>query len=209
MPFSMKLCVLVLVSLTLATPLRAQNLLGNSEFDDAQGLGSWFTNATGTWTLDADAGSCTQSNAALGTSGGPPGDQFLNMYSEQCIAIDPTATPTLHLGATYRTTAQVWARLHLQYFTDADCANHLAFSSPVFAGTSPEWTTMLGEFAVPGGAGSVRVLAEFNPQVTGLAQYTGAFDRIYLGASAQIFADPFEADGGSACRWSTTQAFLP
>ncbi|MBZ0090420.1 MAG: hypothetical protein K8H90_08595 [Thermoanaerobaculia bacterium] len=210
MKASMTSCFLLLASLTLTAPIHAQNLLANPEFDDGQGLGSWFTTATGTWTLDADAGSCTQSNSALGTSaesGG--GSQFLNMYSLDCIAVDPLATPTLYLGATYKTTAQVFARVTLQFFSQADCNGSVTFSSPVVGLTSPNWFTLLEGRPVPDTAASARVRVDFNPQAPGVPQYTAAIDRIYVGAGALIYADPFEADGGSACRWSASPGLVP
>ncbi len=91
------------VFLALTTAGFGQNVPANSEFDAPQGFGSW-SNGIGGWALAADSANCAQSSSAVETSessGG--GSQYLAMISEDCVAVDPVATPTLYLGASYRT----------------------------------------------------------------------------------------------------------
>lgn len=187
----------------------AQNLLANPEFDDLSDLGPWFTNSTGTWGVGADATGCLLSGSAAGTSAvASGGDQFLQMYSE-CIPIDGGSTPTLWLGELYRTEATVWARMTLQYFSDASCSVFLQYSGSVADGTSPAWRRLLASVAVPLTAQSARLFVDFNPQVSGIPQFTAAVDQVYLGTTPLLFADGMEADGGSVCRWSVKQGVAP
>lgn len=195
--------------LALATPGLGQNLLANSEFDDAQGLASWST-GTGSWVLAGDCASCAQSNSAEGTSetaGG--GSQYLSMISEDCVAVDPVATPALYLGASYRTTATIWARTFLQFFTDGACGSFDSYSSSLADGPSATWKALLGALDIPATAGSLRVWVDFIPQEFNTPQYVASVDRIYLGTSARVFLDDFEAEGGSACRWSSAIGLAP
>lgn len=195
--------------LALTTPGFGQNPLTNPDFDDAQGLGLWSTNVTGSWTLAADSADCAQSSAAEGTSDISGGSQYLAIFSEQCIPVDPGATPTLFVGATYRTTAAVSARLYFQLFSDGACATHLGWSSTVVGGSSATWKSLLGGISIPANALSLLVWIDFNPQSAGEPQYVAGLDRVYLGASPELFRDAFEAEGGSACRWSTDTGLAP
>ncbi len=181
--------------------LAAQNLISNPDFDAGLGLTSWV-GTTGSWALDPDSGTCLLSDSAAGTSAIAGSDQFLGMYSQQCVPVDPVATPTLYLGGLYKTPASVWARLYLSFFSDGACTTFASWSEFAFGATSPTWRAILGPVSIPAGVGSVRVWADFNPMVAGLPQYTGSYDRIYLGAVPQLFADGFEAESGSACHWS-------
>ena len=92
-----------LVALASSHAAGAQNLLTNGDFDAGTGLGAW-TWGPGSLALGADAGSCALSDSAVATSAMAASNQYFAMYSTQCIAVDPTATPELHLGALYRTT---------------------------------------------------------------------------------------------------------
>jgi len=195
------LCIFATVAPLAAAPAGAQNLLTNGDFDSGLGLDSW-NNGTGSWILGDDSGSCLLSDAAQGTSALASTDQFLSLYSTQCISVDPSATPTLQIGALYQTAASVWARLYLQFFSDAGCANHLGWSGFAFGSTSPEWTAVGGPIELDPTAVAVRVWADFNPMVAGIPQFTGALDRFYLGLLPQLLVDSFEAEGGSACHWS-------
>lgn len=203
-------CLLLIAVAFASTPaVRAQNLLPNAEFDDADGLGGW-SSGMGTWQLGADAGTCAGSSSALGTSvaaGG--GDQYLSLISADCIPVDPIATPSLYLGATYRTAASVWARLYLQFFSDAGCGSHIGYSATVFGGTSTGFNRIVESIPVSGGAASMRFWVDFNPQSAGIPEYTAEIDRLYLGDAAEIFVDGLEAESGSACRWSTSQGTAP
>ena len=201
--------LLFAAALAAAAPALPQNLVANSEFDDADGLDGWF-NGTGSWQLGADSGTCAGSNAALGTSataGG--GDQFLSLYGQDCLTVDPVATPSLYLGVTYRTTASVWARLYLQFFSDAACGSHIGYSATVFGSTSASFNRIVDAVDIPANAGSMRFWVDFNPQAAGIPQYTAEIDRIYLGDAAEVFVDGYEAEGGSACRWSPSQGVAP
>ena len=62
---------------------------------------------------------------------------------------------------------------------------------------------------IPANAGSMRFWVDFNPQAAGIPQYTAEIDRIYLGDAAEVFVDGYEAEGGSACRWSPSQGVAP
>lgn len=197
------------ILLALTTPAFGQNLLSNSDFDDAQGLGLWSTNVTGSWVLAADSAGCAQSNAAEGTSGVSGSSQYLAILSEECIPVDPGATPSLWVGATYRTTASVSARLYFQFFSDGNCASHLGWSGFVAEGPSATWRSLLGEITLAPSAGSLIVWIDFNPQTAGEPQYVAEFDRVYLGTSAELFRDAFESEGGSACRWSADAGLAP
>lgn len=192
----------MVAALTVAAAAPAQNLLINPDFDAGLGLSTWASR-TGSWVLGSDSGSCSLSDSASGTSdlaGG--GSQFLGIYSQQCIPVDPVATPTLHLGVLYRTPANVFARLVLAFYSDAGCLTPAGFSSFVFDTTSADWKRLLGPVALAGNAQAVQVWADFNPAQAGLPQYTGSFDRFYLGVPALLFADSFEAESGSTCHWS-------
>ena len=75
----------------------AQNLIANPDFDN--GLTGWQTSYGGAWSALADSGGCLLSSAAGGTSTlGGGGDPIMGLTSQQCIVVDPVATPTLYLG---------------------------------------------------------------------------------------------------------------
>jgi hypothetical protein len=191
-----------IVALASSHAVGAQNLLTNGDFDAGVGLTDWGP-GPGTLALGADAGSCLLSDSAAATSGGASGNQYFAMYSGQCITVDPTATPTLFLGALYRTTAEVWARLFLQMFTDGACASFHGYGGGHFGATSANWSFVGGQVPIPPEVHSFYVLADFNPMVAGNPPFTGAFDRFYVGVQPQIFVDGFEVESGSACRWSS------
>jgi len=187
----------------------AQNLLANPDFDDLAALGPWFTNATGTWEVGADATGCTLSGSASGTSAlAAGGNQFLEMHSE-CIAIDGGSTSTLWFGELYRTGATVWARMTGQFFSDAGCSSFLQYSGSVASGTSPSWQRLSGSVSVPPTTQGMRLFVDFNPQVTGIPQFTAEVDQVYVGITPLLFADGMEADDGSVCRWSVQQGVAP
>lgn len=185
----------------LASSAAAQNLLNNGSFDSVPGLSDW-TSGPGTLALGPDSGSCLLSGAAEATSGATPSGEFFAMYSTQCVAVDPSATPTLHLGAMYRTTAPVYARLFLQSFTDAACASFEGYYTVAFGTSSATWTQIGSAVTFGPNTRSFYVTADFNPVASGSPPFTGTFDRFYLGLEPRIFVDDFEAEAGSACNWS-------
>lgn len=184
-----------------APAARAQNLLTNGDFDAGAGLGGW-TWGPGALALGDDSGSCLLSDGADATSGQAASSHYFAMYSTQCIAVDPLATPTLHLNAIYRTTAPVWARLALQSFTDADCANFEGYYSGAYGSTSAAWAAIGGPITLAPPTLSFKVTADFNPMNAGQGPFTGSFDRFYVGVLPQILVDGFETESGSACHWS-------
>jgi hypothetical protein len=192
-----------LVTLASSHAAGAQNLLTNGNFDAGTGLADW-TWGPGSLALGADAGSCLLSDSAAATSGPASSNEYFAMYSQQCITVDPTATPVLHVGALYRTTAQVWARVFLQMFTDSGCANFLGYGGGHFGATSANWNAIGGQVPIPPEVHSFHVTADFNPMVAGIPPFTGSFDRFYVGVLPQIFVDGFEAESGSACPWSNS-----
>lgn len=194
------LCLLPLVAL-FASAAAAQNLLNNGDFDAGAGLGDW-TWGPGTLALEPDSASCLLSDAALATSAMAASNHYFAMYSTQCIPVDPVATPVLHLGALYRTTGAVWARTALQSFTDAACASFEGYYTGPYGATSAAWAAIGGPVTLGPATHSVKVTADFNPMLPGTAQFTGSFDRLYLGVLPWIFADGFEPESGSACNWT-------
>jgi hypothetical protein len=197
---TMSLCILA--ELGLAAAASAQNLLTNPDFDDGLGLTLWTTNQ-GSWVLGADSGSCLLSDSAEGTSADVGGLQIVGMRSAQCIPVDPVATPTLYLGALYKSAANVYARLYVQFFSGGTCATHDSWSATVFASISPNWNSILGPITISPTAGSAKVWAEYVPTSPAEPQYNGSYDRIYLGVLPWTFVDGFEAESGSACHWSS------
>ncbi|MFN7942814.1 MAG: hypothetical protein U0X73_14595 [Thermoanaerobaculia bacterium] len=179
-----------------------QNLLTNSDFDAGLGLSSWIDH-TGTWVLGSDATGCALSDAADGTSEMAASMQYLAIYSQECIDVDPVATPALYLGGLYKSAGAGYARLYLQYFAAAGCVGPTGWSDWVYGGDSPAWAPLLGAVAIPAGVAAVRVWGDFVPLTASAPQFTGAYDRLYLGATPLLFADDFEFGGGSACRWSS------
>lgn len=179
----------------------AQNLLTNSDFDTGVGLDAW-TWGPGSLALEGDSGSCLLSDAALATSAMAASNQYFAMYSTQCIPVDGVAIPTLQIGALYRTTAPVWARLFAQTFSDAACTQFLDFSGPVYGSTSAAWTAIGGAVTLDPLTLGVKFTADFNPMAADTPQFTGSFDRFYLGVLPQLLVDGFEAESGSACHWS-------
>ena len=191
-----------LVALASSHAAEAQNLLTNGDFDAGAGLADWSW-GPGALALGADAGSCLLSDSAAATSGAASGNQYFAMYSGQCIPVDPTVTPVLFLGALYRTTAEVWARLFLQMFTDGACASFHGYGGGHFGATSANWNAVGGLVPIPPEVHSFHVTADFNPMVAGNPPFTGSFDRFYVGVLPQIFVDGFEEESGSACPWSS------
>ncbi|MBZ0089771.1 MAG: hypothetical protein K8H90_05260 [Thermoanaerobaculia bacterium] len=193
----------VVAALGLATAAPAQNLLtSNPDFDAGLGLSDWAI-STGAWATGPDSGSCALSDSAAGTSGlSGGGSQALAINSDQCVPIDPAVTPTLYLGALFSTPAHVYARLYLTQYSDGACQTHSGFSATLFAEGPSGWSRLLDAVAIPGNVHSVRLSSDFNAVEAGEPQYTGSFDRFYLGAAALLFADDFETESGSACHWS-------
>ncbi len=191
----------LLATLAAASAAEAQNLLANGDFDAASGLADW-TWGPGGVVLGADSGSCALSGAADASSGATPSNQFFAMYSTQCIEVDPLVTPTLHVAATYRTTAPVYARLHLQSFTDSACATFEGYYFGASGPTSAAWTAIGGTVTLGPNTRSFVVAADFNPVAAGTPPFTGSFDDIYVGVAPRLFVDGFEAESGSACPWS-------
>lgn len=179
----------------------AQNLLANPDFDAPDGLNDWALNS-GTWVLGADSGSCATSDAVHGTSAISGGTQYFFINSQQCIPVDPVATPVLYLAGMYKTTGNVFARLYLQYFSDSGCSSPSGFSGMVVGDASATWNRIGDAITLDPNAGSVQLFADNNVAVGGEPQFTAQWDRFYLGVEPQIFLDDFEFEGGSACHWS-------
>ncbi len=185
-----------------ATGMQAQNLLSNPDFDAPDGLVDWQIQ-TGTMELGADSGSCTTSGAVDATSGlSGGGSQYFLMTSSQCILVDPVTNPLMHLGAMYRTTAAVFARIYLQIFSDTSCSIPIGFSATLFGETSAGWNRLADEITIDANAASVLLFVDGNPQNAGEPQFTMQWDRFYFGVEPQLFLDDFEFESGSACRWS-------
>lgn len=198
----LRLCLFLLTATaTVAPRVSAQNLLSNGDFDSGAGLTDW-TWGPGGAVVGVDSGSCALSGSADASSGATPSGQFFAMYSTQCVAVDPIATPTLHVGALYRTTAPVFARLHLQSFTDSACATFEGYYFAAAAPSSASWTGLGGTVTFGPNTHSFVVAADFNPTAAGAQPFTGSFDRFYVGELPQIFVDGFEPESGSACHWS-------
>lgn len=195
--------VCLLAALGLAAAASAQNLLTiNPDFDSGLGLDSWQT-ANGSWVLGADSGSCLLSQSAAGTSGDSGGTQVLGLVSEQCIPVDAIATPTLFIGALYKSSANVYTRIYLQFFSDGACTVFDSWSAWAFGSMSPNWNSILGPISISPTALSAKVWNDVIPASGLEPQFTASLDRIYLGVLPWIFVDGFEAEGGSACHWSS------
>lgn len=190
-----------LLAASMSVPVSADNWLTNPDFAVELGLSGWNT-STGTFSLGPDSASCALSDSAQALAGNVNGNYFIQWYSTQCIPVDPTSTPILWLGAMVTSSAEVYARLYLSAFSDAECATPNGFSDFAFTTSSPTWSSILDPVTVPVGAASVRLSVDMIPPVNGLPQYTGAFDRFYLGTVPVVFADGFEAEG-SVCAWSS------
>lgn len=197
---NLRLCFFLLVA-AVASRMGAQNLLANGDFDSGAGLSDW-TWGPGGAVLAADSGSCALSGSVDASSGTTPSGPFFAMYSAQCVAVDPIATPALHVAALYRTTAPVFARLHLQSFTDSACATFEGYYFAAAAPASATWTGLGGTVTFGPNTHSFVVAADFNPAAAGASPFTGAFDRFYVGELPQIFVDGFGPESGSACHWS-------
>jgi hypothetical protein len=183
--------------------LGAQNLLGNPSFDQPEQLAPWVNGVVGaSWSFGADFGSCTQSGSAQGTSVAVSTSQALRLYDPTCIVLDGSTTSSIWLAGRQRTEANVWSRFYLQLFSDSACTVFTFWSAEAFASGSPTWAFHLGEVAIPENTGSALFWLDFNPKVLGLSQFTAAVDELYLGSEPLLFADGFEADSGSPCRWS-------
>lgn len=191
-----------LLAASIGVSVSAQNLLTNPDFAVGVGLTGWNL-STGTFSLGPDATGCSLSDSAQALAGNVNGNYYVQMYSTQCIPVDPTATPILWAGAMVTSSADVYARVFLSAFSDEDCVTPAGFSDFAFTTSSATWSSILDPVTVPVGAASVRLSADMIPPVNGLPQYTAAFDQFYLGAVPVIFADGFEAEG-SVCSWSSS-----
>lgn len=196
------LTLFALTSVAVA-PARAENLLANGEFDLPDGLSGWQV-SLGALDLVADSGGCPSSDALAGSSAaGGGGIQFLTVVSSQCIAVDGAVESEIHLGAMYRTSAAVWARLDLRLHASADCSDAVTFAAPQFGSTSVGWNRIAGTVALPANTRSVRVQFGANPHSAGEPPFTVEWDRLYVGFEPEILVDGFELEGGSTCRWSS------
>jgi hypothetical protein len=193
----------VLAVLAPARGARAQNLIDNPDFDAPAGLADWQGQA-GTVVLGPDSGSCVTSGAANATSalsGG--GSQYFFMVSSQCIPVDPVAHPAMQLAGMYKTTANVFARIYLQFFSDTGCTTPIGFSDFVVGGTSAAWKRIADSVLLDANAGSVYIWADGNPSIAGEPQFTMSWDRFYFGVEPVLFVDDFEFESGSSCHWSS------
>lgn len=184
-----------------AAPAAAANLLANPEFDDGLGTDDWAA-SVGSWQLSDDARGCSTSSAYLGDSAVAASDHFLGLYSQQCLEVDGEATPTLHLGALYRSAAEVYVRLYLTLYSDAACSAFAGYSNFAATAAPAGWSWLLGPVSLGPSVRSVRLSADFNPKSAGIAAYEGEFDRFYVGSEPLIFADGFEDDPALCLRWS-------
>jgi hypothetical protein len=198
---SVRAFALSLLVASIGVPASADNWLNNPDFAVGLGLSGW-NSSTGTFSLGPDSTGCSLSDSAQALAGNVNGNYFVQWYSTQCIPVDPTSTPTLWLGAMVTSSVEVYARLYLSAFSDTDCATPDGFSDFAFTTSTPSWSSILDPVTVPVGAASVRLTVDMIPPVNGLPQYTGAFDRFYLGTVPVVFADGFEAEG-SVCAWSS------
>ena len=195
--------VLALVAFGFSAESFAQNLLGNPAFDVGQGTTGWIIE-WGAGQLVADAAHCTMSQALAGTSaisGG--GEQFFYFNSTECIALDPDTHPTIFLGGDYRTTGNVFSRIYLTTYNDADCLGSASFTTSVFGPTSASWVRILDAVTVQAGVQAARLSVDNIVAQAGEPQFTVEWDRLYMGYEGEIFPDDFEFEGGSLCRWST------
>jgi hypothetical protein len=190
-----------LLAASIGVSASAQNLLINPDFAVGVGFSGWNF-STGTFSLGPDSTSCSLSNSAEALAGNVNGNYFVQLYSTQCIPVDPSSTPILWLGAMVSSSVEVYARLYLSAFSDADCETHATFSDFAYTTSSPTWSSILDPVTVPAGAASVRLGADLIPPINGMPQYTGAFDQFYVGTVPLVFADGFEAEG-SVCSWSS------
>lgn len=200
--------VVALAALTLAAgpKAEAENLLPNPSFDDGSDFTGWDVNGTGTWALGADSAGCDLSSAADGQSepaGG--GNPFLSMWGFDCLPVDPVTLPELWLGGWYKTSANVYFRLHAAFYSDPSCSSFLEYSPAVGALPTGDWNGLLGSVTVPATAASFRMIVDFNPQVAGLPPFTGSVDQLYAGPEPPLFANGFEAEFGSVCGWNLSQ----
>jgi len=208
MRVSVRIWVVALVLAGGAAATFAQNLVANPEFDSLVSISPWVLH-TGSWSVGPDATGCVLSGSASGTSATVGGGQYLAMYSE-CIPVDGATTPTLWLGELYQTGATVFARMYLDFWDDTTCGTtFLGFSGFVATAAGSGWQRLLGSVSVPAATQRVRFWIDFNPQVSGIPQYTAAVDQVYLGVEPLLFADGAEADGGSVCRWSAKLGVAP
>ena len=194
--------LVLLAPFATARGAEAQNLLTNPDFDVPDGLATW-QEQTGSVSLGTDSGTCATSSAVDATSGlSGGGSQYFFMTSTQCIPVDPATNPALHLAGMYTATADVYARIYLQFFSDTGCSTPIGFSATLVGGTSVAWNRIADTVAIDANAGSVLVLVDGNPANLGEPQFTMRWDRFYLGVEPQIFRDDFEFESGSACHWS-------
>ncbi|MEO7974843.1 MAG: hypothetical protein ABIU84_14780, partial [Thermoanaerobaculia bacterium] len=195
---SIPLCLLLGLA---AARAGAQNLLMNPDFDD--GLTGWQVSFGGNWSAQADSGGCLLSNAVGGTSTpGGGGDPIMGLYGQQCIAVDPLATPTLYLGGMYQTAADVYARFYVEFFSDAICNTFSGWSATAAGGTSVAWNRVMNPLAIPLEANSLTFWVDIIPATSGAPPFAAAIDRLYLGVEPQLFLNSFEEESGTTCYWS-------
>jgi hypothetical protein len=194
----------LLLTITVAgNALFAQNLLDNGEFDLNAGLSGWQS-SLGSMALVEDSGGCASSDALLGSSAPAGGGlQAFSIVSQQCLPFNGSVHSEVSLGAMYRTTASIWTRLDLAYFSSEDCTGASSFSESVFGSTSATWQRIAGTVAVPATVRSLQLFVSTTPMTTAEPAYTVEWDRIYLGLEPELLVDGFELEGGSTCRWST------
>jgi hypothetical protein len=187
--------------LALGVPAAAQNLLDNPDFD--AGALSWQVQL-GTLDLVADSGSCMSSQAAAGASA-PTGSGFQSfvLTAEACLPVDGSVVGSLEAGGMYRTSAGVWTRIYLQFFSDADCLAHQGWSGFVAGGTSSDWTRISGPIALGTATRAVRFWIDVIPMAFEEPPFTVELDRLSLGPLPELFLDGFESEAGSACHWSS------
>ena len=155
--------------LALTTPGFGQNLLTNPDFDDALGLGLWSTSVTGSWVLAADSRglrAVERRGGDLGHSRG--GSQYLAIFDEQCIPVDPGATPTLFVGATLPDDGRgLGASSTSSSSRTAPARTHLGWSSTVVEGPRRPGNRCSAGSRFRRTPWLPRVWIDFNPQSAG------------------------------------------
>lgn len=192
-------CFLLALGAVLASsPLAAQNLFVNPDFDtDASG---WVLacGSNPTWMADDESG-CLASGSVHVTSGSCQGLQGSGMG--QCL---PAGTMT-SVWTSGRVRAQSgYVLAAFESFPSTDCsgvATAMINSTPVAATGS--WQTVgLDDVALPAGTGSI--LVGFG--AGDLFAVDSDIDAGYAGTRPLIFRDGFEGDPDASppsCRWST------
>ena len=118
------------------------------------------------------------------------------------------AAPTLYLGLSYRTTATISARLYLQFFTDGAWGSLRQLQRRCRRRSWQPGRRCSARSACRGSR-RLRVWVDFIPQEfatrSSSLRSTGSTSAPALG----LFLDDFEAEGGSACRWSSATGLAP